>query len=339
MRRRREAWVVGLLALASCGRDFEPASSVRSLRVLAVAISDPFAKPGQDEHLEMLVHDASPKAARPDGTRRAVSITWFGGCDDPPGDLYYRCYPLVASTLAGGASSGTMGHGDAFDVHVPADVISSRKGSHATVPYGLSFVVYAACGGALVSREAELASSPPLGCVDESGADLGPDDFVVGYVPIYAYDAISTKNPVVTGGSFDARGDATACVVDADCGAGDRCGSTHVCLETVAACAGPDCPSHVFRPDVDPSSAEPDQLAEALAGLHEFESLRVSYYATAGTFSTDQTRASDVTLGYVADYETNWTPPAEPVGEVRLFAVVRDNRGGSAWWTRDVWVR
>lgn len=59
--------------------------------------------------------------------------------------------------------------------------------------------------------------------------------------------------------------------------------------------------------------------------LEQRESLRVAWYATAGSFSRDVTgRASDDPTTYT---QNDWTAPTTP-GPVHLWAVLRDNRGG-----------
>ena len=50
-----------------------------------------------------------------------------------------------------------------------------------------------------------------------------------------------------------------------------------------------------------------------------------------------QDDAHDGDLGWI-EHQTAWRAPREP-GEVRLWAVVRDNRGGVTWTHEDVLVR
>ncbi|HSS40206.1 MAG TPA: hypothetical protein VLT58_15670, partial [Polyangia bacterium] len=59
--------------------------------------------------------------------------------------------------------------------------------------------------------------------------------------------------------------------------------------------------------------------------LQQRESLRVSWYASAGSFVHDVSgRASDDPETYT---QNQWTAPTTP-GPVHLWAVLRDNRGG-----------
>lgn len=55
------------------------------------------------------------------------------------------------------------------------------------------------------------------------------------------------------------------------------------------------------------------------------EELFVSWFATAGTFEDDRSFGPEPTR-----FEVLWTPPAE-AGDVSLWAVLRDGRGGVGW--------
>ena len=58
------------------------------------------------------------------------------------------------------------------------------------------------------------------------------------------------------------------------------------------------------------------------------EAIRVSWFATAGKFDVDRTdRSADDTT---ATSSNTWTPPAH-AGDVHLWIVLRDDRGGSGW--------
>lgn len=342
LRRTLASAIVALSALA-CGRNFDPPSQVTGLRVLGVRLSSPLATPGTTERIQMLWWDGAPHARRPDGSRRPVQIAWLGGCDDPPGDLYYACWKLAKrAPAASGGPSGPRVAPDTFAVEIPPDVISRRPPRGASLPYGLSYVLYAVCGGTLVERPPTVDNAPPLACVDEAGNDLGAEDFVVGYLPIYAYAAdsgIVGHNPVVRGITFAGRGDPRSCRVDGDCDPGDRCGSRGLCLPVVPHCApGAACPGHDVKPLVDPASAEPDTVARHLDGVVQTETVYVSYFTSHGSVAHDRRKANDAVLGWTEDYGTTWAPPPTPDGETRIWAVVRDNRGGVAWWYRDVLV-
>lgn len=75
--------VTGLLP--GCAPEFDPASELASLRVLAVKKDKPYARPGEDVKLHMLWADASGVQGR------TLQIQWLVGCYNPPGDLYSLC--------------------------------------------------------------------------------------------------------------------------------------------------------------------------------------------------------------------------------------------------------
>jgi hypothetical protein len=56
----------------------------------------------------------------------------------------------------------------------------------------------------------------------------------------------------------------------------------------------------------------------------------VAYHSTNGEFTKGLRLVEDATQGWNEDNGTEWTAPAEP-GPVRLWGVIRDNRGGTAW--------
>ncbi|HEU4536418.1 MAG TPA: TonB-dependent receptor plug domain-containing protein, partial [Polyangiaceae bacterium] len=117
------------LALAGCSDDLEPGSSLTGVRVLAVKVSEPYAAPGETLRLEMLAVDRAPG--------RPLEIVWFDGCVNPPGAVFYGCYPQLAASLAeafGGAPAPLDGsaplppfitRGAARDLRVPADALSA----------------------------------------------------------------------------------------------------------------------------------------------------------------------------------------------------------------------
>lgn len=330
--------------LAACGTDFQPAADVDSLRVLAIQADHPIATPGTTVNLTMLSYDGSPKAKRPDGSARPLSIAWFGGCENPSGDAFYRCYDYA--TLTPAQDSGVVsGAGATFSVPISSGILS-RKTSGQSAPYGLAFVLYAVCGGTLVKVTPTDQSAPPIGCVDEAGKALTQQDFVFGYLPIYVYPAagnISTKNPLVTPGSFDGRTDPpAACNAMTPCGSGDHCGTAGVCLPVVDACKSRDtstCPKHTFTPTVDMSSIETDAITLAVDHKTEVERIYVNYYSYLGSVSDGSKSIEAPNIGWTADYSTTWIAPDRGGQEARLFAVVRNNRGGVSWWFKDVYVQ
>src|SRR5690242_18820623 len=105
MRRARRS-ILGALAFAmlaapvawtsGCAGDYLPSDLVNGLRVFTVVADKPYAKPGDSVTFEMKYYDGAPNSDGP----RPVQILWIGGCVNPPGDLYYGCFPQLAKVFA-----------------------------------------------------------------------------------------------------------------------------------------------------------------------------------------------------------------------------------------------
>ncbi len=78
-----------------------------------------------------------------------------------------------------------------------------------------------------------------------------------------------------------------------------------------------------------------DPVARQLATRRE--GMRVSWFATAGSFSTGHTGASEAESTRTSA-DNQWTAPTQP-GEVLLWVVLRDDRGGATWTTLHVVVQ
>lgn len=306
------ALLASLLGLAACGGDtFDPPNQVKGVRVLAVKKSAAYAAPGEKVRLDILYWDGKSKPSE----QREVEVTWFAGCTNPAGDLYYGCYPQLADLFEGTMSADKLkliGTGSTFEVTIPSDIVSSRPPRpDGSTPYGLSYVFFAACPGKLgppkPGKEAE--SGLPVGCYDENGDALGPDDFVAGYTSIYAYDELRNQNPVMHALQFEGNENEVR----------------------VPRCTGSPCRSYTLKALIDPSSAELDPLADpAPDGSPIQEQIWLNYYATAGTLSHPAALVNDAIRGWNDRNESGWEPPREP-GTVMIWAVVRDNRGGVDW--------
>jgi hypothetical protein len=347
--------LVGLFALASllgCGEELERPSQLDSLRIIAVRSDVPFATPTARPTLEMLQWDGSPAAPRP------VHTLWIGGCLNPEGDLYYHCFPVLHQTLGGltdadlaaeqvpsGTPEGSIGFGTVFSAVIPDDAITSRPQAEGVVyPYGVLFLFYAACAGELRHVPgANLDTDYPVGCYRPgTGEALGQDDFEFGYYPIYVYDSLTNQNPIISSLGFSAPASGAACTADIGCAAEQVCSTEGVCIPAVAACSAheaEDCPGYQLSPLVDGASAEPAASALIAESRAPAETLWVSYYSTGGLFDKDTRLVNEPNAGWSDEYHGVWRPQLEGGREVRLFAVVRDSRGGVAWTRQDVWVK
>lgn len=334
-----------------CSNDLSRPSEVTTLRVLGVQADPAFPAPGEHPQLSMLYEDGK---AQEGAAPRRVRIAWLAGCDNPAGDLYYNCAQAIAETgallsdadlsaeHAPPTAAGLVGFGSTFTGSIAADAIARRpQPSGISHSYALSYVFFGVCAGEL-RREPDAAEGFPLGCYSEAdGRKMGDADFVIGYFPLYIYDGLRNQNPVILGATVDGTSYGDPCVTAGDCPSHTSCGQRGSCIPELPACQASqrdDCPSYAFQPIVDATSVEPAFSAQVSDAHAPSELVWVDYFATAGSFETDAKIMNDPDIGLSASYADAWRAPKTP-GEVRLWAVVHDNRGGSAWIEQDVLVR
>jgi hypothetical protein len=362
--RHRRAWGAGaVLALGlalGCGVEFDPASELSGLRVLAVKKNSPYARPGEQVDLTLLWHDAEPGRPPP-------QIAWVALCENPPADLFEACFTQVPALsqdeLAARVSvpdPGAALANDRFSFVTSNDIISSRPPppDPNTTPYGLSYVFFAVCAGQLaVSSD---GSEVPFVCYDEldgvdgfSAGDQRRDsrDFVIGYTAIFAYAEYRNDNPRFTGIEFNgvtfwpdappelaAAAPAGAVLASpGDVCVGESCSSPPPaddapCLDalTVDACGAGDCDSPEVQALIDPASAEIDAAASARASETLEEQMWVNYYSTAGELDEEVRLLNDAVVGFSSDVSTHYEP-ADSAQTSYLWAVAHDNRGGADW--------
>jgi hypothetical protein len=344
--------------VVACGTEDDRISELDSLRIIAVKSDLPFAAPKSRVSLEMLVNDASPKAIAKDGTRRQAKLLWFGSCVNPDGDLYYKCFPQLHKSMSGVSDEelndgqetehtlkARLGFGSKYQLNVPADTIESRpKASGITSPYGVVMMFYTACGGQLrVRQNADVESDYPISCVDpDTGKELDPSEFEFGFYPIYVYESLKNDIPIVKSVDFAANASGKDCASDDECEKSESCGSKSICIPRIFSCKkGEKCEKYKLNLTVDHRSVEPAVSAYISEGEAPRETLWVSYYSDFGEFEKDARIIHDATSGYTKDYGGIWTPKVQDGSpsiprEAHVYAVVRDNRGGVTWVTKDV---
>jgi len=102
------------------------------------------------------------------------------------------------------------------------------------------------------------------------------------------------------------------------------------CLPLVPTCAAPPCASHELLPQLGATSVESDPSAAPPGGVAPQEIVWVRYFGF-GRFSRDQALINDRASGLNPDYALRWTaPPIAVDSPLPVWAVVQDNRGGSA---------
>lgn len=378
----RRLWVGALLgSLAACfpsGPDFAPPRALRGVRVLGVVGEPASGTPGGQVRLQLEAFDSAPLLAEAQraaglidaGTEpssgappAALSVAWFGGCHNPPGDTQSGCYgPLRAiasqlpdplpeqSSAIPAEQAPFFGLGGSFVVSIPPDILEGRQLRTQAPAFGVSFSFFAVCRGVLRPAFDESAVVP-LACHDrESGARLGSEAFVTGFVTTYTYEGGLNRSPELIGALIDgAESPRTLCASDADCATvrvGDlatACArpvatATSVeaepeprrCLPVVPACTAPPCDTHELWPRLSPSSVEVDPSGAPPGSASPDEIMWVKYFGFGG-FSRTEALINDRATGFNPDYALTWAaPPIVLESPVPVWAVVQDNRGGTA---------
>lgn len=332
-----------LLALASgCGPGFDPASEVKTLRVLAVEKEEPYPVAGSSVMLRMLWDD--PKQ------RDSIELAWSPPCVNPPSDTYYSCFSSFTGTWA---APRNPNQDSTFSIDIPADVIDTHAPPTENNPrYGLVYAFFALCAGHIEPDFPPLeVGALPLKCVDTSGNRLGPNDFVVGYSSLYVFDTdaanrqIPNLNPIVSGLQLGATTLTPTDNPGAVCIGGECVPKGPLALETTFDCAGADaarcfpacaddggsgCPSIELKAVVDRKSAEKDGVSAKYYNRDLEEQLWVNFYSDRGSVDSQARLLNDAQRGWNDDSGTKFRAPKEP-GPVNVWAVVHDNRGGVSW--------
>ncbi len=161
------------MACSACGDDFDPASRVENLRVLAVQADKPFAKPGEDVTLRALYHD-------PEGR----TLSWaFGTCAGYESTTALAC----AQTLD--FDSLTVQGEPSHVLQVP----ETRQGAPLRTGDVIGVVVMA-CPGTISQGD---TSGIPVRCVDASGDELGLEAFELGVKRIFVHEQQRNANPEI----------------------------------------------------------------------------------------------------------------------------------------------
>jgi hypothetical protein len=160
-----------------------------------------------------------------------------------------------------------------------------------------------------------VPAAPPLGCFDDTGAALGPDDSVFAYAQVFSFaDGRTNQDPLISGLTFGgAAVDPAQGITVTHCPPTGKCPST--ALSTMV-------PSSSW--ELDPADLNANGVA-----LHE--EIWSEYYVTAGTVG-DSLLLYDASTGALTNPSpsVNFTAPTTP-GDQTLWSVVHDNRGGVSW--------
>jgi hypothetical protein len=130
--------------LVGCGPEFDPASKLQSLRILAVKKDDPYVRvtaptgttgatdPTEGEYQpdnEVTLTVALEDARRPSERLGKLQKLWFAGCSNPYGDSYFACLPSVWLTFKAfeALHPEPLEDGETWglrDVENPADILA-----------------------------------------------------------------------------------------------------------------------------------------------------------------------------------------------------------------------
>lgn len=339
------------LGLGACGTQFDSIGQVEGVRVLGVRKSNPYAKPGETVELQLLYHDTGAVGR---DQPRELSFFWLSGCENPRGDSYAGCFeqfgevfaaaefdlrePGDIQTLVETANKHGigLGLGDRHSFQVSEDILSGREPLGGVTPtrYGLNYVFFAVCAGEL--RADPQSDSFPLGCFDDQDERLGPRDFVAGYTSIYSYETLTNSNPVIRGVRVAGKrlDDDDVCIDEQCEPLPRRQASCPPQLARVPACDDEDdftktCPALEVSVLVNEDSVDVDEtFVGAERGARE--QMWVTYHADRGKFDNDLALISDRVAGFRPRPAAKYLA-SEVAGPVYLWAVVRDNRGGTSW--------
>jgi hypothetical protein len=336
----------GLLALAACSPGYEAQATLSSLRVLAVKKSLPYAHPGDEVKLSVLLHDGRDPAKKAD----KVEVSWFSGCENPVGDAFAACFLQFPELYV---PENPAGKGFEFSYTLKDDIISGRSApaGGGSTPFGLSFVFFTACAGHLGA--APKGESFPVACFTEDGERVGSDGFVVGYSQIFAYDEIANHNPVITGFQIDdqdlaapAPGGPIECIGDdcvaleqsesqADAPAPDddapECTTEPWCIERCTKTRLDDCPKHSVKALLDKDeNRENDEVSPKREGKDILEQMWINYYVDESKLDGEIKLLQDATEDWYEKHGTKFFAPQKP-GPFHVWAVAHDNRGGAEW--------
>jgi hypothetical protein len=99
------------------------------------------------------------------------------------------------------------------------------------------------------------------------------------------------------------------------------------------------CPAHGFLPYFTVTEGGPNQETDTVSPRGSLEQLNVHYHADRGKMRSDVRVLRDGTGAWnTNNYASNYYAPAEP-GFVRVWVVVRDNRGGVDWMSVPLYIR
>lgn len=269
------------LLAAACSDDFDPASRVSELRLLAARVDRPFAQPGERVELHALAHDPAGRA-----------LHWaFGLCRNDASSEAIDCLRSLSFEQL------SLSRDPGFAFSMPSD---------ASTYVGVAVVV---CPGEIVRGS---TAGIPLACVDEERRELALAEYELGLKRVFVRPASENQNPHIAELTWDSAPWPEGELRRASCERveRERCASfAKHALELQAPAAAEHSVDRQGKPMVEQAVAQ--------------------FYATGGEFDDDVRMADRAHNGF--------RPRREDAGKrLTLWFVVRDDRGGTAWTTREL---
>jgi hypothetical protein len=323
-----------IVVAAGCGSDLPPQSFIEKLRVLAIQAEPPEVAPNEPTHLEVLA--ASPTVVQlSDGiTPSPVSTLWLA-CTIPPG---------AASTIPCGVNpERSLGAGGTIpptcDEAPGADLCVIGFGPTARFTPAAAHLAGAASAQILVTAIVADTEGGAVGCLQDAFANDGrpttPDHCVLALKRLTLSDPAQrtgepNANPRLADFWLDEYGIPVS-LADGQALFGAAPASNARAYRLIARRAE----------DAAQQYVKSDQLV--------YEALTISYYTTSGKLAGLRgafdpegclTAADCPDKPPALETTVEWTPPApsqlattttpaDPA--VRLYAVLRDDRGGVSW--------
>jgi hypothetical protein len=357
MKWKSVAVALGAWLCSSCAPSgFADPTQIETVRILASSADTPYAKPGSQVTVRVLAYDNRPSKPEP------MTISWLRfPCVDPEDDAYYSCFQQFGETAKGaadggvpldagigaGVDGGLFTTGPSASFPVAGDAVTMHTSQPGTnVPYGLVFLFNIACAGQVrilpLDPSNQNPQAVPVGCFDAQGNQLGPDDWVLGYTRVYAYDTLTNDNPVISYVDVNGQmlpitqGDGPQTYEAPACDSGTGCLTMSPCTSSdqnqCQVKIGPVVPSSSWE-------LNPEQTDEHGNPLHE--ELWADFYSSIGQVQYSARLLYDPSTGSIGGPDTtdnNFQPPSSP-SQGYIWIVVHDNRSGAAWVTIPVSIR
>ncbi len=246
----KRLFLAATLLVAGCGSDFDPASRVQGLRILATRVDKPYAAPGETVTFEAL-------AVNPNG--EPISISW-AACARPLSPSALGC----VRTLPKGAP---LSEGASFTVTIPPNTLDGvPDAAKKTVFFG---AVQVACPGAVSATGGP--EGLPIRCNDASGQALPLAGYELAVKRVYVRAKDKNQNPTIAKVTWD----------------GADWPETEV--KTMAACDSAtsnrfdECDGESHSMSIVPAEGAAERGVDELGGTFE-EKLLAQYYSTEGIF-------------------------------------------------------